>query len=1109
MNIAPSTSLLGNIRKYVHVLFGVCVFSAGAAHSQPLQLNELPTGSLGTWAEIYVEDGRALSLDEAQILLREGKFHQYSQSILSQGIGAKPQWLHLELVNPSEVSLPLKLVVGTTWIDSISVYLVHGNLRPVRWQTGDEFPNAPGLTQGIGYILPPNFPPGRSDLFLRVESIDSLIFPIELLTEKQAVSQQQLVHYSYGFIIGFLISLTIYNSVLFVGLRRRSHLYYAIYLTSLIVLIICFTGHGSAWLWPGQPLMQRYVILVMMVIYGCCGLLFASRYLDLKQHSPRTLQWVQSFVSLGLLAILISILLESHLAAARVAFVFMMFFTVWMAYLGLLTIRANHVSGQFFFTAALFGMLGSAITTLAVWGVIPFTTVTYHALEYGMVIEATLFALALSHHFNELNENLAKINVLNHVLSKEVAERKLIEKSLHESEGRYHTLVEWSPNPIAVHRSGKLIYVNPATIKLFGASSAQDLVGKPILDLIHPDFHQVVLARIKENIKDGLSVPQIDEKFLKLDGTVIDVEVQGTSIIYDGEPAIHAALRDITEQKLKEEKLMVTQFVSDHSPESIIWIDEQARLVYVNEEACREHGYTKEEMLAMSTSDFAPDFPVDAWSSHWQALKQAGALTFESRHSRKDGSIFPIEVSANFIKFGGIEFNVVYAKNITQRKTAEEEIQNLAFYDPLTQLPNRRLLMDRLNQALSSSARDGHKGSLLFIDLDNFKALNDTLGHEVGDLLLQQVAKRLESCVREGDTVSRLGGDEYVVIVGNLNGNALESATQVEMIGEKILSVLNQPYQLDAHKHHSTPSIGITIFSGHEQTQDELLKQADIAMYQAKKAGRNTLRFFDPQMQDAITASASLESDLRRAIAEQKEFQLYYQLQVDSSGRSVGAEALLRWKHPEHGIVSPVEFIPLAEETGLILPLGHWVLKTACMQLVAWATQPKTAHLTIAVNISAKQFNQPNFVDSVLALVEHFGVAPEKLKLEITESLLLDNVNDIVVKMDLLNARGISFSMDDFGTGYSSLSVLKHLPLQQLKIDKSFVHDVLTDANDVAISKMIITLAHSMNLEVIAEGVETEAQRELLELNGCHNYQGYLFSKPIPIEEFDSLLKQG
>src|SRR5665647_2742464 len=427
--------------------------------------------------------------------------------------------------------------------------------------------------------------------------------------------------------------------------------------------------------------------------------------------------------------------------------------------------------------------------------------------------------------------------------------------------------------------------------------------------------------------------------------------------------------------------------------------------------------------------------------------------------------------------------------DITERKAAEETIKNLAFYDPLTGLPNRRLLMDRLQQAFASSARSGREGALLFIDLDNVKSLNDTLGHDIGDLLLQQTAQRLESCLREVDTVARLGGDEFVVMLEDLSEQPIEAATQTEAVGEKILAILNQPYQLDTHEYHSTASIGATIFSGHGQSGEELLKRADIAMYQAKKAGRNTLRFFDPQMQVSITGRFSLEGELRKALGNQ-EFQLYYQIQVDSSHRPLGAEALIRWIHPLRGMVSPAQFIPLAEETGLILPIGLWVLETACTQLKAWEQAALTRDLVLAVNVSAKQFHQADFVAQVQAAVQRLGINPMRLKLELTEGMLLENIEDTIATMNALKEIGVQFSLDDFGTGYSSLQYLKRLPLDQLKIDQSFVRDIATDSSDKAIVRTIIAMAHALNLGAIAEGVETEDQRQFLLGKGCMHFQG-------------------
>ena len=446
-------------------------------------------------------------------------------------------------------------------------------------------------------------------------------------------------------------------------------------------------------------------------------------------------------------------------------------------------------------------------------------------------------------------------------------------------------------------------------------------------------------------------------------------------------------------------------------------------------------------------------------------------------------------------------------REVAERKMADDEIRNLAYHDALTRLPNRRLLFDRLQHAIAASSRSGRYCALLFIDLDNFKTLNDTLGHDAGDLLLQEVSRRLATCLREGDTAARLGGDEFVVLLENLSENAQEAATQAETTGEKIHGALNQTYQLANHEYNGTPSIGVTLFTDHQDTVDELVKRADLAMYHAKSAGRNALRFFDPQMQAVITTRATLEAGLREALLKQQ-FLLYYQAQVDSQGRVTGAEALLRWQHPQGELVSPMEFIPLAEDTGLILLVGRWVLETACAQLALWAACPELAHLMVAVNVSAREFHHKDFVDQVKSVLVTSGARPQRLKLELTESLLLHDVEDTIVKMTALRAEGVSFSLDDFGTGYSSLSYLKRLPLDQVKIDRSFVRDVLTDAYDSAIARSVIDLGRNLGLGVIAEGVESGAQRDFLAANGCQNYQGYLFSRPLPLHEFEKFVRR-
>jgi len=441
-----------------------------------------------------------------------------------------------------------------------------------------------------------------------------------------------------------------------------------------------------------------------------------------------------------------------------------------------------------------------------------------------------------------------------------------------------------------------------------------------------------------------------------------------------------------------------------------------------------------------------------------------------------------------------------------ERKYAEDEVNNLAFFDSLTLLPNRRLLLDRLNQELAARVHSKKQAALLFIDLDKFKALNDSLGHDMGDLLLQQVASRIKACVRESDTVSRLGGDEFVVMLKGLSEQAIVAVSEAEVVGKKILHSLSETYQLASHQYLITPSIGVTLLSADHQNADEVFKQADIAMYQSKKSGGCALFFYDPDMQAHLISRIRIETELREAISKGKQFELYYQPQINSLGIVTGAEALIRWNTADRGIVSPLEFIAIAEESGLILPLGDWVLETACQQLATWALEPKSAHLTLAVNISARQMGIPAFVENVLTIVSQANINPEKLKLELTESILLENMEDTITKMTALKARGIKFSIDDFGTGYSSLQYLKRLPLDQLKIDQSFIQDIENDPNDRAIVRTIIAMANSLNLEVIAEGVETEKQKELLTNKGCLNYQGYLFSKPLPLKMFNQYL---
>jgi len=654
--------------------------------------------------------------------------------------------------------------------------------------------------------------------------------------------------------------------------------------------------------------------------------------------------------------------------------------------------------------------------------------------------------------------------------------------------------------------------------KIFGLDPAKDVPGVEIWrSILHPEDFAIATEPFERAVRDGT---QLDSVFriVRRDGMVRWINTLGRTTYDESrqQSRMIGICLDITERKQAEEALQKKE--------------EQTRLIFetlsegvaLNEIVFNENGEMIDYKILevndafYKVADFNKDMPVIGqmatklygidieaielfWENHQHAIETLHA-EFVSPLSK---NIYSISTSP----FKNNRF-VTSFRDITEYKQVAAEIERLAYHDALTGLSNRLLLLDRLKQALVSSARNGRAGALLFIDLDNFKSLNDTLGHDTGDLLLQQVSQRLTSCIREGDTLARLGGDEFVVMLLDLSEHHIEAAAQSENIGEKILIALSQPYQLDNYTHRCTASIGVTLFSSNHQAADELMKQADIAMYQAKKAGRNALRFFDRQMQENVSARVSLEGELHNAL-EFQQFHLYYQIQVDSSNRPLGAEALIRWIHPVRGLVSPAQFIPLAEDSGLILPIGQWVLETACAQLKAWQQMEFTRDLTLAVNVSARQFHQTDFVAQVQAALQRHAINPKRLKLELTESLLQENIEDTIAIMTGLNECGIQFSLDDFGTGYSSLQYLKRLPLDQIKIDQSFVHDITKDSSDIAVVRATIAMARSLNLEVIAEGVETEEQQQLLLKNGCAQFQGYLFGRPVPIEAFEALLKQG
>lgn len=573
----------------------------------------------------------------------------------------------------------------------------------------------------------------------------------------------------------------------------------------------------------------------------------------------------------------------------------------------------------------------------------------------------------------------------------------------------------------------------------------------------------------------------------------------GPALKRELQEAARRAEHRTTVNKLAESERRFNAFM-DASP-MIAWIkDDSGRHLYMNQGWNKAFKLRCEGWRGMSEFEPVPDMLGQITKNDLEVLESGQPLEVIEKiigpgqdESYWKSVIFPFLGAAQQRLVGG------FSINITKEKQAEETIHNLAYLDPLTLLPNRRAMLDHLKHALAASVRSKRHGALLLIDLDNFKTLNDTRGHDVGDLLLQQISQRLARCVREGDTVSRIGGDEFVVILESLDKVPEAAAFQAEGIGNKILAAVNETYFLPGAEHNGTASIGITLFVDRQNSIEDLMKRADLAMYRAKASGRNALLFFNPAMEAAVRARASLEADLRQGLLK-GHFLLYYQAQVNSHGDLTGVEALLRLQHPQRGLVLPTSFIPLAEETGLILELGYWVLKTACIQLAVWATRPETSHMTLAVNVSSRQFRHPDFIMQVLAIMQQTGANPRRLKLELTEGVMLDDIQTTIEKMDVLKATGVNFSLDDFGTGYSSLNYLKRLPLYQLKIDQSFVRDVLDDPNDAAIVCAIVALGQSLGLEIIAEGVETVGQRDFLADHGCANYQGFLYGHPGPVE---------
>ena len=740
---------------------------------------------------------------------------------------------------------------------------------------------------------------------------------------------------------------------------------------------------------------------------------------------------------------------------------------------------------------------GFALGALAVMDQVPRTLSDAQISTLEMLAEQSIIHIELRRQRRDLERVAAERDQIN-------AELRRQAEDLREAQ-RIASIGSWK-----MHMPTRELICSEEIYRIFGLQPKNGPEEfSAFMRSVHRDDREN-LENALQGILRGEQSLDIEHRIVRPGGEVRYVRERAELHMKTNGHTLHGTVQEITEQRKSQEQLRLLDTCISRLND-IIMITEAAsldepgpRIVFVNNAFEQHTGYSSDEVLGRSPRMLqGPKTQREELHRIRVALERKMPVAAEIINYTKSGKEFWTEI--NIVPVADATGNTTHfaaiQRDVTQRKAAEREIERLAFYDPLTRLPNRRLLMDRLRHALDVAARNGHMGALLFIDLDNFKSLNDTLGHDSGDLLLKQIARRLEACVRKSNTVARLGGDEFVIMLEDLSENQWEAAAQAELVAEKALGSFHEPFRLGDNDYHSSPSIGVALFDSERSDVDELLKRADLAMYQAKASGRNTIRFFDPQMQAAVNARVALERDLRRSL-QQQDFVLHYQPQTDGHGKVTGAEALIRWMHPQRGMIYPGTFIALAEETGLITRLGQWVLETACAQLVAWSTQPAGETLNVAVNVSARQFRHPDFVKQALAVIDSSGANPHNLKLELTESVLLENLDDTIAKMSTLKSHGIGFSLDDFGTGYSSLAYLKRLPLDQLKIDQSFVKDVLHDANDAAIARTIVALGQTLGLDVIAEGVETEGQRSFLAENGCHFYQGNLFSRPLPAEQF-------
>jgi diguanylate cyclase (GGDEF)-like protein/hemerythrin-like metal-binding protein/PAS domain S-box-containing protein len=738
-----------------------------------------------------------------------------------------------------------------------------------------------------------------------------------------------------------------------------------------------------------------------------------------------------------------------------------------------------------------------AMVVLAIKDGMPLADAKTHANEKMLGTTRVLIDIILSIYESLSNNTLQ--------LMRELEARKQAEIQLKQRENFLFTIIENEPDCIKiVNRTGIVTQMNPAGLKIVEADNPQQVIGLSVYELIEPEYHQQFQALHKKVLAGQTQSLEFEITTLKGKKRWMDTHAVYLEDV-NGEPVQLAVTRDISQNKQLENQLRIAATVFE-SQEGMIVTDAENNIIRVNKAFTEITGYEPEEVTGMNPGFLkSAKQPRSFYRKMWKNILKNGVWEGEIWNRRKNGEVFPeyLTIKAVLNDTGEVTHYVGTLTDITLRKAAADEIEKLAFYDPLTELPNRRLLHERLRLTLSLTQRNGHHGALLFLDLDNFKTLNDTLGHDMGDILLKSVAARLQEIMQENDTVARLGGDEFVIMLEDLSADGTSAAEQAELIGQKILHLFITPFCLGIQQYAITPSIGIALFRGHEKNPMELLKHADLAMYQAKSAGRNALRFFDPQMHENVIARVSLERELKLAL-EQRQFQLFFQVQTDRQAQPIGAEALIRWIHPVKGVQSPDKFIPIAEENGIIIPLGLWIIEACCIQLQAWQRSPGLTGISISINISPKQFFEKDFFHQVRSILKRYAIDTHLLKFELTESIMIDDIEDTISTMTAFCDLGIQFSLDDFGTGYSSLQYLKKLPFSQLKIDRSFVCDLAHDANDQAIVKTIIAMAQSLNMNVIAEGVESQQQFDYLDSLGCEFFQGYLLGRPEPADIFET-----